>query len=448
MAGISLPDFGGLEQHFEDTVAALFASSGYVVQRRLRMRDPDELLELDTVATDYRVSPPRTIVVECKSGANWGWNDLFRLLGRMQFLGIPEGAVFAKEMPQGRTLEKTNRRLKPHGARCILLTDAGELADAFTAEGYATTVDETRLALWRYAFALERAIIGRVEQEAKVNRKATLPQRAANQLAKYYEQINSGIFFEPNLYRRLQRLYALWQASPRLTLGCAIELAGGVFDAAAPPDPHNLIIKDALYEGKHELVQAAMFIEQRARLAVLKAVVDLVIAGPTPKPILLVNGAPALTEWHFLPANVRAGVETIRQQPTFHQYPALWQQYLWTFGGFTLADRQPNEHAFIASAAQLPAEEADEGLRAFDRLFPLAGSWHRKSDYSQCRVVVMVPMPFQGLGAFHRKLLYAAETYADLGYVDLTAKDLSKWHSVGLQWLRSHGDLPMSTEAA
>jgi hypothetical protein len=445
MTTIALPEFGGIEQHFEDTVAALFAASGYVVQRRLRMRDPDELLELDTVATDYRQDPPRTVIVECKSGGNWGWNDLFRLLGRMRFLGISEGAVFAKRMPQGRTLERTNKRLKPHNTMCVLLAEDTDPVQQFVAAGFTTDVNETRLAVWRYSFAMERAIISWIEQQAKRDRKVGAGESAANALVRYYEHINSKIFFEPNLYRRLQRLFEEWQSSPKLSLGCAIEIGGGIFDANAPADPNNAVIKQALYEGKHELVQAAMFIEHRARFAVLKAVVDLIIAGPKPRPVLLIKGAPSLTEWHFLPSNVQAGIERLRERNSIRLYPALWQQYLLVFGGFRLADHWEREHQYLAAACGLDSAEVEDALGAFDLLFPLGDGWHRSTSHSHCRVLLMMPAPILGLGVYHRLSLHEKQTIIQFGYSDYTGRDLAKWYESAHSWLSAHGDLPLQS---
>lgn len=441
MPAIALPGLSGLDIHFEDTVAALFAASGYVVQRRLRMRDPDELLELDTVATDYRSDPPRTIVIECKAGRRWGWNDIFHLLGRMRFLGITEGAVFARQLPGGRTLAGLNKHTAPHQIQCLLLDDDARVVDSFTNAGYAAEVRPDRFEIWRYAFALERAVVSFVEKQKKIADTSS-NLRAAVALARYYEAINSKIFFQPNLYDRLQRLYSLWQESPRLALGCALEIQGKPFDPNAQ-DSSNTVIREALYEGKHDLVQAAMFIEHRARLAVLKAVVDLIIAGTTPRPIILVKGAPVFTEWHFLPSNVREGLGELQDSATFRQLAVLWQQFLWTFGGFILEDRRAKELRALAKASGTSKAAANAGLRAFDLLFPLPNSWHWKANNSQCRLVRMVPTPFQGLGAYYRKVLYKKERFEEFQFPDYTGQDLAKWNNVGYRWLSSHGDLPM-----
>jgi hypothetical protein len=52
-----------------------------------------EVLELDIVATDYGSEERRSVLAEVKCGG-WGFPDLFKLVGWMQYLGIEYGAFF------------------------------------------------------------------------------------------------------------------------------------------------------------------------------------------------------------------------------------------------------------------------------------------------------------------------------------------------------------------
>lgn len=41
----------------------------------------------------------------------------------------------------------------------------------------------------------------------------------------------------------------------------------------------------------------------------------------------------------------------------------------------------------------------------------------------------MIPSPFLGIGAVHRKFRYGIQDYAALGYSDYTGQNLSRWNN-------------------
>ena len=82
----------------------------------------------------------------------------------------------------------------------------------------------------------------------------------------------------------------------------------------------------------------------------------------------------------------------------------------------------------------LQAEVLD-ALQTFDKLFPINGGWFAEPTTSHARLAKLVPMPFQGIGAFHRLQRYGFDLYSDFGYTDLTATDLARWHTRGAQLL-------------
>src|SRR6266853_333547 len=88
------------EWELEDLVAAHFVSRGCYVEMGVRERNPDELLELDLVWTDYGKNPPTQCPVEMKSG-EWGLGDVFKFYGWTQYLGLEPG-VFVFTQPNGR----------------------------------------------------------------------------------------------------------------------------------------------------------------------------------------------------------------------------------------------------------------------------------------------------------------------------------------------------------
>jgi hypothetical protein len=111
MGRITLPNIRSQPVAFEDCVSALFNAGGYHVERHIRHRDLEEVLELDAVATDYSTSPPTRVLVESKSGA-WGYPDLFKVLGWMKYLGFERGVVTVATVPKEKSIETINARLK------------------------------------------------------------------------------------------------------------------------------------------------------------------------------------------------------------------------------------------------------------------------------------------------------------------------------------------------
>lgn len=102
------------------------------------------------------------------------------------------------------------------------------------------------------------------------------------------------------------------------------------------------------------------------------------------------------------------------------------------------------ECEWLEEITGISRDDVVNALAAFDRFFPKTTSWFTTSYKSQCMVLQFVPMPIQGLGAFHRKLRYVIEDYSYLAKGDNTARDLRKWHNAGYQLLARRSDLNKS----
>src|SRR5687768_12937927 len=95
---ITLEDVPQKAVELEEYVSALFQSARYFVEKNIVEREPEaEILELDAVATSYESSPPESVIVEAKSG-DWGFADIFKVMGWMRYLQIERGAVFASKI--------------------------------------------------------------------------------------------------------------------------------------------------------------------------------------------------------------------------------------------------------------------------------------------------------------------------------------------------------------
>ncbi len=93
MTSVSLPDLPK-EKEFEEYISAFFQSGGNYIERNIIEREVEEVLELDIITTDYCSSPPEIKLLEVKSG-KWGFPDLFKVRGWMDYLNISKGIFIA-----------------------------------------------------------------------------------------------------------------------------------------------------------------------------------------------------------------------------------------------------------------------------------------------------------------------------------------------------------------
>src|SRR4051794_29750037 len=100
MASVALPIIPGAGRELEDYVAGLLQAAGYFVEKNVRERGFTDVLELDAVATSYDEPVPTVFLAEAKGG-RWGFPDLFKIAGWMQYLRIARGGFFVKESATG-----------------------------------------------------------------------------------------------------------------------------------------------------------------------------------------------------------------------------------------------------------------------------------------------------------------------------------------------------------
>ncbi|MFG2715323.1 hypothetical protein ACGFX2_32895 [Streptomyces goshikiensis] len=248
----------------------------------------------------------------------------------------------------------------------------------------------------------------------------------------YHRQINNGTFFARAPEESLALLYEAYGEHPKLTLGYAREIDGGGFDphTAASDSPSCTA---AIRHGQHPELQACMYLEHRARLAILKAAVDYALAHPDGPPEFRMSQDgksfffQGLT-YHVLPGTFHDGIAWLREQPNFSRYATFWQQFLWGWGGFYLNDRTGEEFEWMAEYSGIPAEEIPTALEAFDRFFPIPSGWLTTPGNTDIHLLKMVPLIFQGVGAHHRRIQYnLVDNLSELQpSAPYTASDLAK----------------------
>ncbi|QKW39946.1 hypothetical protein HUT06_42840 [Actinomadura sp. NAK00032] len=398
---VTLPNIPGAGNELEDYIAALFQASGHFVEKQIVESDPADVLELDIFTTDYSSDELLHRLIEVKGG-NWGYNDLFKVIGWMRYLELKRGAFFVTKWGDRETAP---RRMAPLGLDVVCFDDFSSAPQHFESNGFGSFIEPDLIGLWRHSYSVERKLVKTIIAHAKAGAEGAVEAK------KYYRLVNGGTFFARAPEESLAMLYEAYRDHPKLTLGYALELDGGAFDPHTP-STESVSYRAALREGRYPELQACMYFEHRARLTILKASVDYALANPDgPPPLIHDDGKwifRGLT-YHTLPASLHEGIDWLREQPNFRRYATFWQQFLWGWGGFYLKDRQNEEFAWMSKYSGIPIEEIPTALEAFDRFFPGQGDWFVTPGWTDLHVVKMVPIVFQGIGAHHRRVQYGLE---------------------------------------
>lgn len=73
----------------------------------------------------------------------------------------------------------------------------------------------------------------------------------------------------------------------------------------------------------------------------------------------------------------------------------------------------------------IPADVIPTALESFDRFIPIPGGWFTTAGATDVRMVKLVPLILQRLGAHHRRVQYGL-----IDQPDLTALNPSSWYTL------------------
>lgn len=186
MVTVTLPDLPKGKE-FEEYISAFLQVGGYYIERNIIERDIEEVLELDIVATNYEVSPPEITLIEVKSG-DWGFPDLFKVRGWMDYLNMTRGTFITN-------VKKDNIKFikkKAHSLNIdlILIPELSkskkELAKLLNNED----IKAADIEIWRFSYWIERNLLKRLSHK----KKCRLDKKRFTALADYHFHLNSGIF--------------------------------------------------------------------------------------------------------------------------------------------------------------------------------------------------------------------------------------------------------------
>lgn len=402
-AKVSLPELP-LNTEFEEYVAAYIQAGGLFLERSLINRQEEEVLELDIIATDYTsTAAPRERLIEVKSG-DWGFPDIFKISGWGKYLGI--GALDLVVCKPKSSQAFVKAKATEIGVSLLLHPNkANEMSDSELLPGH--FIDPIDVTAWRFSHWSERNLLKRLKQLKKSN-----PGTQGYQvLDKYYHNVTSAIFFSKNVVQRARALYNEFQQYPNLSAKVANEKSGAAFDLDHKEIP-KAYFESAYYKCELNDLAISTYVEQRSRLALMKAAIDLCqyedfgVKDKVASEVDFMGLKFSLKS--TLPSSFLVGIESIRKDKYFHRYAVFWQVFLWLFGGFILDDYRQADLKLLSMKTGIPIEEIPRALAAYDKLFPTKGGWFRNGDTnSRITYLKMTPPPMMGIGAHYRRLQYA-----------------------------------------
>ena len=408
---------------FEDLISALFIVGGNFIERGIEERGETTVLELDVVSTSYSERRPQKVLIEAKSG-EWGFPDIFKLFGMLNYLEIPKGHFVTQSTIQGHEFRR--KKCEHLNINLVAIENIDLAAESLGLELVDPAGKKGDLETLRFSFWLERKFIS---QLGKL-RKQSPTSKGFKAIWEYYNAVNNDIFFDRGMRDKFRRLFIFYLRHPNITAKLGSEMLGGDFESPVQELEKSLFEK-TYYQCESNPIQICTFIEHRARLALLKNAVDFILEAPSNQAFENVVQTLLGSSMHNSFLN---GMREIKDDPFLHLYPLFWQWYTWVFGGFILLDRETEEIELLSKKTGIPKEHIQAAFDAYDKLFPISGGWQISLEpNSRIQIMKHFPTPLRGIGANYRRLTYCADENFDTLYTTLvgtyTANDLSRWNN-------------------
>ena len=431
---VVLPDFPKGKE-FEEYISAYLQCAGYYIDRNIIERGLGELLELDIIITNYN-SLPKPQLIEIKSG-NWGFSDVFKIKGWMSYSGIKKAHLIVKSERENYEFYKS--KAKKLNIRIHNVPNLENTIDYLNPLLKKKSIDKRDIETLRYSFWLERQML----KDLKSWKKTQKNKLSYDALEKYYFSINSGVFFTDNIIDRIAMLYENFKQNSRITAKSANELIGKNFKNEHNKIPNEIFVS-SFYECKYSVLHVSTLFEYLSKMAILKNAIDFLLLKKTKqkrKTSIEFQNSFGLNKLDFLPQTFISGLEILENHKCFNRYAVFWQWFLYVFGGFIMLDFKEKEYLLLSKKTGVDYHEIDSALSAMDVLFPTSESWLRINKQTNILETKLFPMPFRGLGANYRRLIYNSKKINNGQYEDLLLKndyayrDLIKWNNMTVELL-------------
>ncbi|MCX6575317.1 MAG: hypothetical protein NTV82_02865, partial [Candidatus Aminicenantes bacterium] len=206
-----------------------------------------------------------------KSG-NWSLGDVFKFFGWTKYVGLEPGEFIYKE-PCGRLSPDSLKHVQDRTGITLLHVPKPEDAEAhFKTLRLPNPAWAELPEIWRYSFWSQRRLLKSIG-EATCQRVCPESAKAAKE---YHQLINDAVFFVPDVCDRVEELLSAHFNHQELAASAAYEIETGKIEFDGPPQTKTF--NRALLYGELFPIQACLYLAHRARLYVLKAIVEFWLA--------------------------------------------------------------------------------------------------------------------------------------------------------------------------
>lgn len=410
------------DKNYEACVAAVLTAQGYFTECNMVLKeDPGaEILELDVVATPSNQNYLCRTVLEAKSGRVRIFNELFKLYGWKQYLGLASACLVHARPSDPAKQAAVTRFSRETQVRAAHL-DTGTLEDrdtlmpaCFPVPGEVRTV--VTKATWWHRIA-ERLIGDQFTKQCKSI------QEAETERARAYRFKVDAAFFARTPLQRAGALYSLYQEYPKIASEM-IEYVAEKGDA-----DRNVVTQEVRNTSRHLWVQHLMAMEAKCRVAIVKNAFDHILEGTDDDATMWDR----LFEQPAMPGNFHLGMQWLRDHEHRYRIPYLLQAFVDVFGGFLF--KTDEDLNLMAMVTGVPADAILPALESLDRFFPFPGGWllHGKGNMV---LLKMLPAYIRGVGCFLRQGHYQVSDYRDRW--PTCAWYMATWHNSLYQVLEPH----------
>lgn len=414
------------DEAYEDYICAYLQSGGLYVEKSIIYREEAELLELDIISTDFTNTGSSVLLLEIKSG-NWGFSDVFKVKGWMDFLGMTNGAFIVRQSRDH--MQYYIDKASELSIRLICNDNLENTQTALNAIA-ANPSDANVIQTLRFSYKLERKIHSIIKQK-----KREFPDvRSYRDLSNYLFMLNSSSFFTKSPLERINRLFRAYLDHKNISSKLADELSNGVYNEEIV-ELSSQTYSAVFYQCTNDNIYPALYVEHQARLTILKCCIEYLVNAGT----LNVDAFIEALNFQGLPNNIKTGLEVIVTDTHFRRYPMFWQFFTYVMGGFVLTDFENEEYEYMSEHTGVPVDQIPNAFDAFNKLFPTNNGWMHNFPKSNISWHKFFPLPLSGIGANHRRIIHSEiQEYDDL-FLKIkgvhTKTDLIKWNNIGHRML-------------
>lgn len=328
---IKLPDLPK-DEYYEDFVAALLCAGGYYIEKRIDLRDPTNILELDVVTSKYYSDHVKKTLSEIKS-AGWGISDVFKVRGWLDFLKFSKASFVClntnkKDFTQ---MQKVAKELNIHlleikiEGKNIQKDDLLKVYDIKISD---KNLYDCAVSCIRVALCCERNMVYKYLKPLAKDPSALLSLKNTDD---FLYKVCDHSFFQNNAYDRIKEVFEAFTCFRNLTARMDTEKLKGEYpntdEVSLSKNSYNTLYYEC--PAKKSPLHVALYAELMCRITMLQLCIEESFRDKE------LQNLEEMIESISLPSNIRDGIVTLQSSHKYyHLYSHFWQIFIYVFGGF------------------------------------------------------------------------------------------------------------------